>query len=63
MFCQKCGTEYNEDARYCERCGESLQKSIPKRNVLFKDRAESKEMSNGVKALIVVCIILIAGIG
>lgn len=63
MFCPKCGTRYNEDTKYCERCGESLQKSIHERNVLAKERAENGGMSNGFKALMVVCIILMAGIG
>jgi hypothetical protein len=63
MFCPKCGTRYNEDVKYCERCGEPLQKSIHKRNVLSKERAESGGMSNGIKALIVVCAILVAGMG
>jgi hypothetical protein len=63
MFCPKCGARYDEDAKYCERCGESLQKSIHERNVLSKEKDESSGMSSSVKALIVVCILLIAGIG
>lgn len=63
MFCPKCGTRYNEDVRYCERCGKSLQKSIHERNVLANKRAENGGMSNSFKALMVVCVILMAGIG
>ncbi len=61
MFCLKCGTNNDEDAKYCEGCGQSLQKGINKQNMIQKEK--SSGMSNTVKALIVVCIILIAGIG
>jgi len=63
MFCPKCGTRYDGNIRYCERCGESLQKSIHERNVLSKEMAESGGTGRGTKALIIVCIILIVGIG
>jgi len=63
MFCPKCGTKYDTDAKYCERCGESLQKSIHERNVLSKEMAESSRTGNGIKVLVVLCVILIAGIG
>lgn len=63
MFCPKCGTNNDDDAKYCEGCGQSLQKGVNKRDVLDKEKNNSNGMSNGVKALIVVCIVLIAGIG
>ena len=63
MFCPKCGTKNDDDAKYCEGCGQSLQKGVNKRDVLDKEKNNSSGMSNGVKALIVVCIVLIAGIG
>lgn len=63
MFCPKCGTENDDDAKYCEGCGQSLQKGVNKRDMINKEKNSSGGMSNGVKALIVICIILIAGIG
>jgi len=63
MFCPKCGTKNDDDAKYCEGCGQSLHKGINKKDMLDKERNNSGGMSNGVKALIVVCIVLIAGMG
>ena len=63
MFCPKCGTKNDDDAKYCEGCGQSLQKGVNEREMLDREKNNSGGMSNGVKALIVVCIILIAGIG
>lgn len=62
MFCPKCGTKNDADAKYCEGCGQSLQKGVNKRDILDKEKNNSSGMSNGVKALIIVCIVLIAGI-
>ena len=63
MFCPKCGTKNDDDAKYCEGCGQSLHKGVNKKDMLDKERNNSGGISNGVKALIVVCIVLIAGIG
>lgn len=63
VFCSKCGYENADDAKYCEKCGQSLQKGINKRNTTNKETNKSNGMSIGVKALIIVCVILIAGIG
>lgn len=62
MFCPKCGTKNDDDAKYCEGCGQSLQKGVNKRDMLDKEKNNSSGMSNGVKSLIIVCIVLIAGI-
>lgn len=63
MFCPKCGTKNDDDAKYCEGCGQSLQKGVNKRDILDKEKTSGGGMSSGVKALIVICIVLIAGIG
>lgn len=63
MFCPKCGTDNDDDAKYCEGCGRSLQKGIHEQNMQNKQKNESSGMSNGVKALIVICVVLVAGIG
>jgi Predicted membrane protein len=63
MFCPKCGTDNDDDAKYCEGCGRSLQKGIHEQNIQNKQKNESSGMGNGVKALIVICVVLVAGIG
>jgi hypothetical protein len=63
MFCPKCGTDNDDDAKYCEGCGRSLQKGIHEQNMQSKQKNENSGMSNGVKALIVICVVLVAGIG
>lgn len=63
MICPKCGTKNDEDAKYCEGCGQSLQKDINRQKIASKWRTEGGGMSNGVKALIVVCVVLIAVLG
>jgi len=30
MFCQKCGTEYPDNASFCKKCGEALDHKSPK---------------------------------
>ena len=54
MFCPKCGTENDEDAKFCEKCGINLN-----------DDSEITEENAGssVKFLIVICIVLVAGLG
>ena len=60
MFCPKCGTENEGDANYCEGCGQSLQNGINKRNTI---KTKNNGMSRGIKALIVLCVVLVVGIG
>jgi len=63
MFCPKCGTKNDENANYCEVCGKSLQKNIHKQNIYAKNKAKIEGMSNTVKTLMVIFVVLIAGIG
>ncbi len=38
MFCAKCGTENQEDANFCRRCGNRLRKTLTEEfNVAAKD--------------------------
>ena len=61
MYCPKCGTENDEDAKYCQKCGLILKKDMHKRNIPRNEKNEG--MSKTVKGLIIACVILIAGIG
>ncbi len=62
MICPKCGHKNDTDATFCENCGTNLRSS-------FSDGFSRKPIKNegGInksgKILIVVCIILIAGLG
>ncbi len=62
VYCPKCGSYNDEDAKYCEKCGENLKRDIHSRNVSRIDGNRSNGMSTSLKALIVVCIILVVGI-
>ena len=59
MFCPKCGTKNDEDAKYCKGCSQSLQKDIPN----YKEKNENSGINKGVKTLIAICVVLIAVIG
>jgi hypothetical protein len=54
MHCPKCGTNNDSDAKYCEKCGTRLNGS---------PKITEENTSPAVKYLIVICIILVAGLG
>lgn len=63
MICPKCGTKNDEDAKYCEGCGRSLQAGIGRHDTASKGKNESEGMHTNVKVLIVICVVLIAVLG
>ena len=60
--CQKCGYENDMDATFCEKCGAKLTSSF---STIAPSKPIRKEesMAKSTKILIVVCVILIAGLG
>lgn len=54
MQCPKCGTKNDSDAKYCEKCGTRLSGS---------PKVTEENTSHAVKYLIVICVILVAGLG
>lgn len=54
MQCPKCGTNNDSDAKYCEKCGTPLNGSA---------KGIEENTSPAVKYLIVICVILVAGLG
>ena len=59
--CQKCGHTNDEDATFCENCGANLtsfSSGFPRESV-----KNEGGMNKSVKILIVVCVILVAGLG
>jgi hypothetical protein len=61
--CENCGIENDKDAVFCETCGANLKTTSSKRlNPGMPPRKDSG-MAQSTKILIVVCIILVAGLG
>ena len=54
MFCPKCGTKNRENAEFCEKCGNNLNAA---------SKITKKNAGSPVKFLIVICVILVAGLG
>ena len=56
MFCGKCGTEYEEGALFCPKCGNGLQKNV---NISMQDMENkpAKQKKRGKKWLIPVLVI------
>jgi hypothetical protein len=60
--CQNCGRENDEDATFCENCGANLKTTLSSRTYP-KEPKNKENMSQSTKILIVVCVILVAGLG
>ena len=62
MICPKCGHTNDSDATFCENCGANLKRSFSKG---FPRESIKNEggMNKSTKILIVVCVILVAGLG
>jgi hypothetical protein len=60
--CQKCGHTNDSDATFCENCGANLEttfsRGLPRESV-----KNEGGMNKSIKILIVVCVILVAGLG
>lgn len=54
MYCKRCGNENDDDASFCEKCGQNLGSTTQK---------TLKQSINTTKVLIVVVIVLITGVG
>jgi hypothetical protein len=57
--CQNCGHENDMDADFCESCGSNLKPTMSSRTYPKKQEG----MAQSTKILIIVCIILVAGLG
>jgi hypothetical protein len=62
MICPKCGQKNDEDASFCEKCGTKF-------NTILSDDHGTKEplkketIAKSTKILIIVCVVLVIGIG
>lgn len=54
MCCPKCGSNNDEDAKYCEKCGTLIKKNT---------KTVEEHTSPSVKYLIIICVIMVAGLG
>ncbi len=59
MFCQKCGTENDDSAVFCNKCGASMNSAVKKDGATV---AEARAPKKGI-AIAVVAILLVAGCG
>lgn len=61
MFCQKCGAEIDDEAAFCQRCGNATNKNIIE-NTTANDENESKAIIGFVMGLFLGLIGLIIGL-
>ena len=63
MICHKCGHKNDEDADFCESCGKNLKTNISSKTYPGEPIKKEESLSQSTKILIVVCVILVAGLG
>ena len=61
--CPNCGNTNDGDAKFCETCGANLKSTISRRSFPEKPIKKESGMAQSTKILIVVCVILVAGLG
>ena len=49
MFCSKCGTQLNEDAKFCNNCGERIITNSTQNNETFQNNTTNVENMEGNK--------------
>jgi uncharacterized membrane protein YvbJ len=60
--CQNCGHTNDGDATFCEKCGANLKTTFS-RVVPMDPVKNDSGMNKSLKILIVICVILVAGLG
>lgn len=61
--CQNCGHINDNRATFCEKCGANLETKFSNRSFSREQIDKEQGMAQSTKILIVVCIILVAGLG
>jgi uncharacterized membrane protein YbaN (DUF454 family) len=61
--CENCDHINDEDATFCENCGANIKSTSYRRVIPGKAPRKEGGMAQSTKILIIVCIILVAGLG
>ena len=61
--CPNCGHTNDGDAKFCESCGANLESTISRQSFPEKPIKKESGMAQSTKILIIVCVILVAGLG
>ena len=59
MFCSKCGAKNDDSAKFCEKCGEPLNKSSSEKEIVVSIEDTKRNKKVGIISVIV-CAIVIA---
>ncbi len=63
MFCPKCGTELEEDAKFCSKCGMMIDSGINRRGREQIRAVKRRPLSRlAIVAIIIVVVVIIAGL-
>ncbi len=61
--CENCGHENDNDSAFCERCGANLKTTLSSKTYPREAIKKEDGIAQSTKILIVVCVILVAGLG
>ena len=61
MICPKCGHKNEVDADFCENCGTKIKNTVDDKQ--YTNNSSKESISQTTKLLIVICVILVIGIG
>jgi hypothetical protein len=61
MICPKCGHKNDIDADFCENCGTKIKDTADDKQ--YTNNSSNESISKSTKLLIVICVVLIIGIG
>jgi hypothetical protein len=61
--CQNCGHLNENDATFCEKCGTNLESKVSSKTFPGDQIKKEEGMAQSTKLLIIICIILVAGLG
>jgi hypothetical protein len=60
--CDECGHENDYDAMFCEKCGSNLKTAFSGKT-FHRKPIKDENMAQSTKILIIVCVVLVAGLG
>ena len=61
--CEECGYKNDDDAAFCEKCGANLKTTLSEKTFTNKEIKLEDGMAQSTKILIILCMILVAGLG